>query len=416
MSIYKANQQIGSSKLIFLTWLVYATSYLGKVNYSANITQIVDFYNVTKAEAGLVPSFFFFAYAIGQVVNGIFCKRYNIKRMVWISLTLSGLINLAVALSTNFVIIKWLWMVNGFLLSVLWPTLIRLLSETLPSEHLGRSSVVMGTTVATGTLIIYALSSVYVAFDNFKLAFYTAAVALLAVSVVWLLLFDRAVGCVAKSAAEQGVPVKETVPRKADTRKRGAMATACMLCFCAVGTNFIKDGLTTWIPSILKEEGSMPDSLSILLALFFPIVAIPGNAFALWVHKKIPSYARHSLVLFACMAVLIVAVIGILPFKIVSAMLLGLVIVNLFASSMNSLVTGIFPMFMRQHLNSGKIAGILDGFCYLGSAVSAYGLGALADSFGWNAIFGCMLGTCVVLALTCGVYAILLRNSEGGKE
>ena len=48
--------------LIFLGWLVYATSYLGKVNYSANITQIIDFYGVSKAQAGMVPTFFFFAY------------------------------------------------------------------------------------------------------------------------------------------------------------------------------------------------------------------------------------------------------------------------------------------------------------------------------------------------------------------
>jgi len=75
-----------SSYLIFLVWLVYATSYLGKVNYSANITQIVDFYKVSKADAGLAPTLFFFAYGIGQVVNGLFCKRYNIRLVVFGSL------------------------------------------------------------------------------------------------------------------------------------------------------------------------------------------------------------------------------------------------------------------------------------------------------------------------------------------
>ena len=72
-----------ASLLIFIAWLVYTTSYLGKVNYSANITQIMTFYNVSKAEAGLVPTFFFFAYGIGQVVNGILCKYYNKKWFVF---------------------------------------------------------------------------------------------------------------------------------------------------------------------------------------------------------------------------------------------------------------------------------------------------------------------------------------------
>lgn len=58
---------------------MYAPSYLGKVNYSANITNIIGFYHMGKAEAGIVPTFFFFAYGIGQVVNGFPCKKYNIK-------------------------------------------------------------------------------------------------------------------------------------------------------------------------------------------------------------------------------------------------------------------------------------------------------------------------------------------------
>ena len=61
--------------LIFLGWLVYSMSYLGKVNYSANITQIIDFYGISKTQAGAVPTFFFFAYGIGQIFNGIFCKN-----------------------------------------------------------------------------------------------------------------------------------------------------------------------------------------------------------------------------------------------------------------------------------------------------------------------------------------------------
>ena len=73
----KAKASDGAYLLIFLSWLLYTISYLGKVNYSANITQIVDYYQISKAEAGMVPSFFFFAYGIGQVVNGLFCKKYN---------------------------------------------------------------------------------------------------------------------------------------------------------------------------------------------------------------------------------------------------------------------------------------------------------------------------------------------------
>ena len=100
------NKKSQAVLLIFLAWLVYTMSYLGKVNYSANITQIIDFYGITKAEAGAVPTFFFFAYGIGQVFNGLLCKKYNVKWMIFISLIVSATINLIIAVNTDFSIIK----------------------------------------------------------------------------------------------------------------------------------------------------------------------------------------------------------------------------------------------------------------------------------------------------------------------
>lgn len=407
--MYSANtkNEHRSLYLVFLAWIVYTTAYLGKVNYSANITQIVDFYNVTKAEAGLVPTFFFFTYGIGQFINGFLCKRYNIKWMVFTSLALSGLINLTVALATDFSLVKWLWMANGFLLSVLWPTLIRLISETLPRRHLGKSSVIMGTTVASGTLIIYALSSVYAAFGNFKLAFYTAAVAAIVVSVIWLLAYNRVVSISKKDKDESACSTAHEKQTDNGASRHSVISIICVLCFCAIGVNLLKDGVVTWVPSILKEEGSLPDSLSILLTLFLPIISIPGNVVALKVHKKIPNYIAHYLVMFIAIAVIIGITIVILPYKIIWAMLACLVIVKLLSGSMNNLITSIFPMFMRDKVDSGKVAGILNGFCYLGSTLSSYGLGAIADSFGWGAVFWCLMGVCILMAFVCLLHIIL---------
>lgn len=388
--------------LIFISWLVYTSSYLGKVNYAANITQIIDFYGITKAQAGVVSTFFFFAYGAGQVVNGILCKKYNIKWMVFISLIVSASINFAVAVSNSFTMIKWLWLINGFTLSILWPTLIRLLSETLPQEALATSSVAMGTTVAMGTLTIYGLSSVYVAFDKFKLAFYTASFVVIIVALIWILVFNKAVN-MAKDEEIREIKINPEAMKqeKADEKeKKLIFATIYVLCFYAIGINLIKDGLTTWVPAILKEEFFVSDSLSILLTLFLPILAIFGNAFALNIHKKIPDYVSHAATVFATIAVIIGVIIGCLSFKFVALMLVGLVAANFLASSLNSLVTGIFPLFMRGKVNSGLFAGILNGFCYVGSALSSYGLGAIADNFGWTAVF-------ITLGIFCALTVVV---------
>ena len=187
-----------SVMLMWLCWLIYACSYTGKVNYSANINEVMSFYQVDHSTAGLASTFFFFAYAIGQVVNGLFCKKYNLKWMIFFSLCTSGLINFIVGISNNFTIVKYLWLLNGFAMSVLWPSLIRTLSENVSKKYMSKASVVMGTTVATGTFLIYALSALFVKLD-FKLSFYLPACLFLIVAFLWLFSFS---GIVQKAREE----------------------------------------------------------------------------------------------------------------------------------------------------------------------------------------------------------------------
>lgn len=402
-----------SDFLIFLCWLLYATSYLGKVNYSANITQIIDFYNVSKAEAGLAPTLFFFAYGVGQVVNGLLCKKYNMKLVIFGSLFLSASCNLIIAISSDFGIVKWLWLLNGFVLSVLWPTLIRLLSESLAKKDLGRSSVIIGTTVASGTLVIYGLSSLFAMLEAFKLSFYTAAASEFAVAFIWLFAYEKAVAQAKivkdSEAEEEEQKNEENKTAKVEIDKRHIKAVVVFLCVFAVGVNLVKDGLNTWVPSILKEEYAMTDSLAILLTLFLPVVAIFGNAFALSMHKKIPDYITHCCVVFVVIAGIIGTIIWSLGQRQVLVMLGGLVLTSILVASLNSLITSIFPMFMRTVVNSGMIAGVLNGFCYVGSTLSSYGLGYIADNWDWSAVFVVLLAFCIFACAIWCVYMCLKK-------
>ena len=406
----KAKASDGAHLLIFLAWLLYTVSYLGKLNYSANITQIVDYYQISKADAGVVPSFFFFAYGIGQVVNGILCKKYNIKWMIFLSLFVSAAINLVVAVTPNFEIVKWLWMINGFTLSVLWPTLVRLLSGALPQKDLAKSSVAMGITVAAGTLVIYGLSSVFAMFNMFKLSFYVASFCDMLVAVIWIFLYNKAFQGAYEEKTKEVIS-NDDEAKKEESSNNGKIGKnivyiiICALCLYAVIVNLTKDGLTTWVPSILKENFAMSDSVSILLTLLLPIVAIFGNIFALTLHRLIRDYITHCFIVFAIIGGIVgVIIAGISRTQIVFT-LVGLIFVNFLASSLNSLITSIFPLFMRDKVNSGLFAGVLNGFCYVGSTISAYGLGLIAENFGWISVFWLIIGCC---AFACVVWCIYI--------
>ena len=69
--------------LILMCWLVYVSSYLSRYSYNSNIVAIKDYYGVTNSVTGLVSTCFFFAYGTGQLVNGLMCKKYNAKVIVF---------------------------------------------------------------------------------------------------------------------------------------------------------------------------------------------------------------------------------------------------------------------------------------------------------------------------------------------
>lgn len=402
--------------LIWLCWLIYACSYMGKVNYSANINQVMDYYAVTKGEAGLVGTFFFFAYGAGQIVNGLLCKKYNVKWTIFFSLLVSGTINFTIPFVSNFALIKFLWLANGVSMSFLWPSLIRLLSENLSKKDMARASVIIGTTVATGTFAIYGLSAIYATF-NFKLAFYTAGVALPAVAIVWLIFLPKFMRG-AKADADLQDKMDESVislpkaqmQKSEGTERKLLFLTIFTLMFYAVATNLIKDGLTTWVPNILKEGFKLDDSLSIIFTLALPMVTVFGNMFAVALHKKIPNFVGQCAFQFALAGVLILAVIGSLYIGFLPVTIVGFAFACFFVGACNSIITSIFPLFMKGKVNSGLIAGILNGFCYAGSTISNYGLGAIRDSFGsWYPVLWFLLIVCGLVCIVCGVYALIKR-------
>ena len=103
-------------------------SYIGRYSYKSNI---VNFGISDSAVTGLVMSFFYGAYGIGQIFNGLYCSKYNKKIILPAVCVCSALCNLIVGLGVDFALVKYIWLFNGICLSVLWSSLILVLSENL---------------------------------------------------------------------------------------------------------------------------------------------------------------------------------------------------------------------------------------------------------------------------------------------
>ena len=387
-------------RLLFLCWLVYTVAYLGRYSVNANIGLIMDAYAVTRTEAGLITTCFFFAYGAGQFLNGVLARCYPKRWLFPVALCISAGLNLAVFFGVPFPALKYLWALNGLVQSCLWPAIVDIIGSQFDEYYSQKSVLVMSTTIAIGTLIIYGCSALFVQYLNYRFSFLLGALAMLAAGTLWLCLYSPV-----------PLPCKAAMPGQEASHAKKKLTAAillmlAMLAAVAVFDNFVKDGLQTWVPVILRDLYKIPDSSSILLTLVLPLMGIGGASTAVALNRRI----RQPIALCAVFcAASFLCILGILFLKSYSIwiVLAFFAAVILLMHAINNVVTIMTPLFLRDSVDSGKMAGILNGCCYVGSTVSTVCLGRIADASGWNAVFLTLLGCMGLGVLLCCAYLLL---------
>ena len=397
---------------IAVCWLVYTCSYLGKLGYTANIILIEREFGVAHAESGSVGTAFFFAYGAGQIVNGLLCKKYNVKYTIFFALIVSAVCNFTLTIITDFAWLKIVWLINGAALSFLWSLLIRFLSETLDSKYTSKAVVIMGTTVAVGTFAVYGLSALFTAISVYKAIFYLAAVLLPTIAIIWFLSF-KAISQTQNTKDRESAP---TIDSKATKKKAdfGFLSLIIVMAIFAIVTNVEKDGITVWIPTILKELYATPDYLSILLTLFLPLIAVFGTAVAVYFNKYIKNFVSLCGLFF--LVTTLALVVNVLFLKSSAAvMLICLSMISLFTSGTNNIITSMLPLYYKDKANAGLLAGVLNGCCYVGSTLSSYGLGLIADNYGWEVVFYVLIA-CAAICCAIALIARFIKGNNGSAK
>lgn len=369
--------------------LVYVASYLGRHSYNSNITQIREALGMSYTESGLVTTFFFFAYGAGQFVHGFLCRYYNEKYVIPTVLSISAILNLLVFCGIDFSYYKYLWLINGMLLSILWPMLIRVLAKYMAVKSLPKATVLMAGSATAGYCCTYLISAIFAAMDSYQLSFLLASVVMVVMAFVWILFYSRVsldkmgIRMNQESVGYRAPVAADNVPDKKGSFKWLLVCLAIYCVFC----NTLKDGLHVWVPSILMSKFELSGSLSTFLSITLSVFGLFASMLSVKMNARMKDYLLQTEVLFAVSSLLILAIIGLLETTQIVLTLICLGIVALFMHAACSVMTSIAPLELREKMDSGVLAGVLNGFCYVGSIICSYGLGVIADHFGWTAVF-----------------------------
>ncbi len=396
-----------SNFLIFLCWAAYTFAYVARLNYNASMVEILSQFETTKEAAGTVSSFFFFAYGAGQLINGLLSKKYNTKYSVTAALAVSCIINFAMTFCNGINEMKYLWFFNGVFQSILWSSIIKTLSENLADNKLSKAVMVMSTTVASGTFMAYGLAALFSYLGlRWNIIFYVASVLVGVVAILWFI----GMSTIQKEKKKTEITNKTTKNKISFTPV--FVVGIIVVLISAISNGFIKDGITTWVPSILKEEFGVAPSLSIIVTLLLPVLSIFGTSLVTALHKKQKDENALNGIFYFATSILVVLIILTLNLKSVPLTLALFGCIACLMSAVNNVITSIVPLYSRDKMDSGLLAGLLNTFCYIGSTLATSVLGRIADTKGWNDVFICIFIFTVISLVVCSISIVLKKSKK----
>ena len=269
--------------LIAICWIAYTVAQLGRYSYGSNVTLIIDKFGVEHAEASLPATLFFFAYGIGQIAVGLFCNKFNRKLLVVAGLAVSGAINLVIFFGAEFITIKYLWLLNGFVQANLWPVMLLIIRENVSERMMETAGMIMATAstggkfAAIGVCAIFAINK-----ELFMYCFFTAGILLIAVAA----LFAFTTGKIKKPELSARVLKLEQDGQKPKADGK-SIVLLLLLGEFSLASYAVAGGLQQWVPSIVKENYGMSDAVSIFMSILLPLFTLPVAVISPFLYRKL---------------------------------------------------------------------------------------------------------------------------------
>lgn len=403
-----------TGRLMFLLcFTFYFLLYCGRLNYSAALAEITTTGFLEKDAAGLISTAFFVTYGCGQFVNGFISDRMPPFGMVTLGILGAGLMNAAMyfALSVELGLAAYIiiWALNGYIQSMVWPTMIRIVSNILPERMRVTAGVSMLATTAVGTVLSYLLSTLIMSAAGWRECFLVPGLILISAALIWFAV-TRPISRRTLSTVEVSEPIgsREKPSSGGEPILPLLLSSGALLMLLPIGFfAIIKDGITTWTPTIITETFFTSPELSTLLTTVIPLISIFGAAVSKlvmdkWLHDELAS----SAFMFLLSAAGLLAIIALGSTNLILTLLL-LALVITFMLGINTMFISLVPLRFGKYGRSATMTGILNSTAAVCCGISTYLVGLLAKGSGWGIVFKVFL---VLSLLGGGVSFALIRR------
>lgn len=416
---WEAVERRKCSLLFLLCWIAYFSTYIGRQNYTAVMAEIIRSEGFLNQTCGLVGTGFFICYGAGQLLSGYLGDRWNPCYMIFAGISISAAVNILMGFLTSPDTMVAAWCANGFAQSMTWSPLLRIFAEYLPKDRQKEACVKIATTYPAAVFLTYPLCSLMVWLNGWRMVFFVSGSFMALTAALWLIGFKKLEPYFAKREGKNaGLVTLDSLHRAEGFRFTGSLAALlCCLGFLLMIQGALRDGVTGWVPSYLSNTYSVGTFIAIFATAFLPFINLFGVYAANLIYRKgkkneLQTTAILFLISFCAMLCLVITegmhlFLSLLFFAIATSCMMGI----------NVMLVSFVPTYFIRWGKVSTVSGILNSTVYIGSSIATYGLGAVADVWGWSSLVKFLGG--VTLVGVVGAMVVMPKWGrflrEGGK-
>jgi OPA family glycerol-3-phosphate transporter-like MFS transporter len=394
-------------------WITYGSFYLCRANISFALPGLSDEFGYSKTALGLLGTALFIMYSLGQFVNGQLGDKYGARKLVFVGMIGSALLNIVFSFSTAFGFMLVVWGLNGYFQSM---------------AQRGKWMGLMGSCYQIGNALSWLLASYLAAHYTWRALFWVPAILFLISSAHFVTRLRNApeeiglppIEQLRKIAAGEAPepakldPTSAPVCRVTEDKHKGFGYTVkvcvtnpriwgvSVAFFCL---DIIRYGFFYWAPVFLIEvQGASISSAGLSVAVL-PLAGSIGAVTCGWATGRFFDNRRAPVV---CLCLFGLAIFSYLFYYAeAGAWLLGLfylAVIGFCTYGAHVLMVGHAAQDFAGRKAAASAAGFIDGFGYIGAAMTGVFTGWLVDNYSWTAgfwywIIAALVAAFIMLAL-----------------
>ncbi len=375
------------NKIVILGFLVYFFSYAMRLDYAATLVSIVDSLGVTNTAASAAITGSFITYGLGQIVFGIIGDKLSPVKIITLAMLGTVLVNILVSFCSSILLITILWCFNGVFQAMIWPPLCRFVAELTTADQYSNAITMVGLSASVGTIFVYLFVPAVLSVTVWRNVFRCMALFGLIIIAIWLVM-------------TRGINIQKAtdIAKNNNDNKHSvfniiALAGLVPIFIIIVLQGVLRDGIQTWLPSMVNAEFNMDESSSILSTAVLPILSMVSVLASNFLYIRLKNEIKTATIIF-CVAAAATIPLG-LGLEIPA--LISIFLAALISGCMhgvNHMVVSLIPKRFYKYGLMSTFSGILNSFTYVGAALSTYGFAAVSDNFGWTIVklLWCVIG------------------------